>query len=153
VTTPAGWYPSPEGAGLRYWDGVALTDHYHQPGEQPRTGTSPPGRNDRSWRWTGAATAQAVVLFVTFVLGMLGVFNAEDAWFVALARAAAGLGFVSDGAVAAFEQLPPPRGVSVELFVSGWQGCMGETTPGRVQGVNVYEHYRGEFHETRLARR
>lgn len=52
-------------------------------------------RNDRGWRWTGAATAQAGILFVTFVLGILGVFVAENAWFVALAQAAAGIGLVS----------------------------------------------------------
>jgi len=25
---PAGWYPSPDGRGRRYWSGVAWTDHY-----------------------------------------------------------------------------------------------------------------------------
>jgi hypothetical protein len=181
VTTPAGWYPSPEGAGLRYWDGTAWTNHYHQPGEQHPTPTAPPGLNDRRWRWTGAVTAQAGVLFVTFVLGMLGVFIAEDAWFVALAQAAAGLGFVgwlaarrrgpamlvpvvsfaltvglaavsytvavacSDRALSAFEELAPPPGVSVELFVSPSQGCMAETTPARTEGIDVAGHYRSEF--------
>ena len=27
MTTPAGWYPNPEGAGQRYWDGHQWTAH------------------------------------------------------------------------------------------------------------------------------
>jgi hypothetical protein len=27
ATTPAGWYPAPDGNGQRYWDGAAWTDH------------------------------------------------------------------------------------------------------------------------------
>lgn len=28
VTAPAGWYPSPDGPGMRYWDGYQWTPHY-----------------------------------------------------------------------------------------------------------------------------
>jgi len=31
MSTPAGWYPQPDGR-LRYWDGNAWTEHFHDPG-------------------------------------------------------------------------------------------------------------------------
>jgi hypothetical protein len=34
-TTPAGWYRDPNGAGLRWWDGVQWTQHVHLPQPQP----------------------------------------------------------------------------------------------------------------------
>jgi hypothetical protein len=40
VTTPAGWYPDPSGRfELRYWDGVAWTEHVSRGGQQS---TDPP---------------------------------------------------------------------------------------------------------------
>lgn len=30
MSTPAGWYPQPDGR-LRYWDGTAWTEHFHDP--------------------------------------------------------------------------------------------------------------------------
>jgi hypothetical protein len=33
MTASAGWYPNPEGADLRYWDGTAWTDRYHSAAE------------------------------------------------------------------------------------------------------------------------
>jgi hypothetical protein len=31
TTTPAGWYPDPDGSGLRWWDGTTWTTHEHEP--------------------------------------------------------------------------------------------------------------------------
>jgi len=28
---PPGWFPDPDGHGLRWWDGERWTEHYHQP--------------------------------------------------------------------------------------------------------------------------
>jgi hypothetical protein len=28
--TPAGWYPDPDGSGLRWWDGGRWTEHWHE---------------------------------------------------------------------------------------------------------------------------
>ena len=42
TTTPAGWYPDPNGPGtLRYWDGVVWTEHV-APGSLPPTVQSQP---------------------------------------------------------------------------------------------------------------
>jgi hypothetical protein len=48
----------------------------------------------------------------------------------------------SDRALAAFEELSPPPGTSVETYVG--DGCMARTT-GRVQQAEVFDHYRNEF--------
>jgi hypothetical protein len=153
----------------------------------PGVAASSSRRDNRGWWLLAAVTAQAGILFVTFMMGLGwgGVL-----WIAALAQAAAGIVFLawldargygpallavpvvslalmlglaaasntgavacSDRALAAFEQLPPPPGVSVETFV-GFDGCMAETS--RVQqaedlayrsepGAEVYAHYRSEF--------
>lgn len=148
-------------------------------------GASSPRRNDRGGGSAAVAVpAQVGVLFVTAVTGVLGVFVAENAWFLALAQAAVGAGLViwlavrrhgratlivplvsfaltlglvavsgtvavacSDRALAAFERVPPPPGVSLEIFVSPSQGCMAETTPARIPQTDVFAHYRSEFRE------
>ena len=46
--------------------------------------------------------------------------------------------------LAAFEQVPPPAGVSVEPFVSPGLGCMAETPTG-IDRAKVFDHYRHAF--------
>jgi hypothetical protein len=43
MTAQAGWYQNPQGAGWRYWDGTAWTDHYHAAADQQPT--APTRRN------------------------------------------------------------------------------------------------------------
>lgn len=51
----------------------------------------------------------------------------------------------SDRVVAAFEQLPPPKGASFEMFVGGeMQDCMAEMR-GQVKWQDAAAHYRNEF--------
>jgi hypothetical protein len=50
----------------------------------------------------------------------------------------------NDRVLAAFEELPPPPGVSVETFASPSQGCMAKTRTG-VDQEEVFDHYRNAF--------
>jgi hypothetical protein len=60
----------------------------------PGVPASSPQRDKRRWWQSVAVAAQAGILFVTLVMGLLGSFVADNPWFVALAQAAVGLGFV-----------------------------------------------------------
>jgi hypothetical protein len=39
--SPGGWYPDPQGAGYRYWDGAQWTDHYRAPEVTPEEPQEP----------------------------------------------------------------------------------------------------------------
>jgi hypothetical protein len=43
-TPQAGWYPNPEGAGQRYWDGAAWTDQFSAPGPLAPPAGAPAGK-------------------------------------------------------------------------------------------------------------
>jgi hypothetical protein len=60
----------------------------------PGEPASSPRRDFRGLWPPVALAAQAGTLFVTLVMGVLGSFVADNPWFVALAQAAAGLGFL-----------------------------------------------------------
>jgi len=66
---PAGWYDDPHAPGrMRYFDGAAWTDHFHEPGKLPDIG---------SWFSTTFATLRnhwkgaAVIAFATSIVGNL----------------------------------------------------------------------------------
>ena len=63
---PAGWYPDPEGLGLRWWDGARWTEH-KQP-EPPVTDTHRPRRR-RVWIAAGLIAAASVGVFVLLSSG------------------------------------------------------------------------------------
>jgi hypothetical protein len=73
VTTPAGWYPDPEGSpGQRFWSGDAWTDHYAPdapPGVVGATHTTSRGPDKRLL--IGLAAAAVVVLIVGAVVAVV----------------------------------------------------------------------------------
>ena len=56
-TPAAGWYPDPQGQGLRWWDGSAWTEHTHE--ETPAAGGSPAASTGASPASTTPAAASA----------------------------------------------------------------------------------------------
>ena len=72
MTTPAGWYPDPEGSGgQRFWNGDAWTDH-RAPGAPPvvgAAGTTSRGPDKRVL--IGLAAAAVVVLIVVGVVAVV----------------------------------------------------------------------------------
>jgi hypothetical protein len=143
--------------------------------------TSPPPQDGRSRSETGGALAQGFVLLLTYALGMIGLFPAQDPWFVALGQAAMGFAAIhwlvrrheqvvvlvpvasivltaglavaahtvpvacSGAARESFDQLPPPPGASVEMFVSPSQGCMVEVKSDQLHSDQLSDHYRREL--------
>ena len=64
LAAPAGWYPEPTtGAGLRWWDGSAWTDHYFTEAE---AGEQPP-------KTSGLAIAALVLGVLGALAGLLGI--------------------------------------------------------------------------------
>ena len=82
-STPPGWYPDPEGHGLRYFDGTEWTEHRSgvqqmpppprpQSGQYagpppvvtPQTGYQPPRKKSNTWKWVVGGIAALVVISV-----------------------------------------------------------------------------------------
>ena len=80
-TTPPGWYPDPEGNGLRYFDGTEWTEHRsgvqqmppppspqtgHYSGPPPvvtqQAGYQPPRKKSNTWKWVAGGIAALVVI-------------------------------------------------------------------------------------------
>lgn len=87
MSTPAGWYPTPEGQ-ERYWDGQSWTDQIRateaEGAPTPEQGGPPPGQSGPPPKKSngcliGAIIAGVVVLVLILVLVAAGVFG----WFVA----------------------------------------------------------------------
>jgi hypothetical protein len=72
VTTPAGWYPDPEGSpGQRFWNGDAWTDH-RPPDALPVIGAARPASRGPDKRvLIGLAAAAVVVLIVGAVVAVV----------------------------------------------------------------------------------
>jgi Protein of unknown function (DUF2510) len=75
--TPApGWYPNPQGEGLRWWDGSRWTEHVHSPESAPAE-PAEPGRYPLRYalldRWPfllgGAVAIAAIAVVAVLVLG------------------------------------------------------------------------------------
>lgn len=75
---------------------------------------------------------------------------------IGLAAASTTVAVACNRVLPAFEQVPPPRGVTVEAFVSQGVGCMAEASVRRGGGegddpsssnvwVDVFDHYRNEL--------
>lgn len=121
---PPGWYPTPEGESLRFWDGSQWTERTVYAATPKR-----PGRR-RFNRWGAvAAIAVAVVLVAVFV--------AWVGWFfVGLAASTVGMG--CDGQVEESVMDELASGVTFEAAPSGWltgrewrsNGCGDPDDPG-----------------------
>jgi hypothetical protein len=72
VTTPAGWYPDPEGSpGQRFWNGDAWTDH-RAPDAPPVIGAARPASRGPDKRvLIGLAAAAVVVVIVGAVVAVV----------------------------------------------------------------------------------
>lgn len=64
MQAPAGWYDDGRGA-LRYWDGVAWTEHTHQPAVPA---AKPRGGNVAPWVWWTSGAVLAVLLITVVSL-------------------------------------------------------------------------------------
>lgn len=70
---PAGWYPDPNGSGLRWWDGEQWTESVSDP-QPPAESQPPPGRGEDDPTASGSrGRARAVLLIAAGLLVVAGI--------------------------------------------------------------------------------
>jgi len=70
--TPSGWYPDPEGRGLRYWSGTAWTEHLAP------TGAESPKRVARTGDWVGGVLLGLLMPLIGLIAGLVYVTKDDD---------------------------------------------------------------------------
>lgn len=77
MSTPAGWYPQPDGT-QRYWDGEQWTEHIHTPDPVPPTyAVPPPAAGGGGGMGKGCLIAGIIALIVVVLIAVAGVFAAR----------------------------------------------------------------------------
>jgi hypothetical protein len=135
-----GWYPNPEGQGLRWWDGAAWTAHVHtgEAAGEPAAGVRrPPAR--------ALALGAVLVVAVAVAAFLLLRSSGEDSSTKATASEAApnSAGFVPPGhpsgpqaASDAFtEERVHSAQIAIETYASGHGGSYSGATPGILRRI------------------
>lgn len=135
-----GWYPNPEGPGLRWWDGTAWTAHLH-------TGDAAGEPAASGRRLSGRAAALGAVLVVAVALGafLLLRSSGDDSSRSPAASEAApeSAGFASpghpSGPPAASDALAKERlhdaQIAIETYASEHGGSYAGATPAILRGI------------------